>query len=311
MNTILTVVDRFLKEWHYILCHTEDKWISLKKIVWLFICEVFCYHGLPQSIVSDQGSQFINRMWKSLLKQLDINPLISISHHLETDSQMEHFNQKIKTGLHLYVNHLLDNWVCWLPVVEFTDNNFVNRSIKIILFYFNKDFSFCMFFNPDTTKAVTVQEKLQIHSATEITRIINRILLVAHDNLTKAQGDMIKQINHWYCVKDFVVQDEVMVNTQNLVSNQSTKALNDKKHRPFRILQQFHFFYKLDVSSEWYATDTFHTSDLMRATDSRQPPLTGQRNPLPELAVINDENQTEWALEEILNLQYSEPSCCL
>ena len=52
-----------------------------------------------------------------------------------------------------------------------------------------------MSFNPDITKAATVQEKLQIHSVMEIARIMNRILLVAYDNLTKTQDDMIKQAN--------------------------------------------------------------------------------------------------------------------
>ena len=53
------------------------------------------------------------------------------------------------------------------------------------LFYLNKGFSFYMSFSSNITKAATVQEKLQIHSATEIAKIMNRILLVAHDNLTK------------------------------------------------------------------------------------------------------------------------------
>ena len=53
INAVFTVVDKFLKEWHYIPYHTEDKQTSSKKTVWLFIYEVFCYYGLPQSIVSD------------------------------------------------------------------------------------------------------------------------------------------------------------------------------------------------------------------------------------------------------------------
>ena len=160
MNVIFTVVDRFLKKWHYILCYTEDRWISLKKTVWLFIYEMFHYYNLLWSIVSDQGPQFISRMWKSLLKQLDINSLISISHHSETDSQTEHFNQKIKTELQLYVNHLQDNWVCWLSIIKFADNNAVNKFTEMTPFYLNKGFSLCMSFNPDITKTATMQKKL-------------------------------------------------------------------------------------------------------------------------------------------------------
>ena len=310
MNAILTIVDRLSKEQYYIPCCTGDKWTSLKETAWLFIHEVFYYHGLPQSIVSDQGPQFISRMWKSLLKQLGINPLISISHHPETDGQTEHFNQEVKIRLCLYMNHLQDNWVCWLPIVEFADNNAVNKSTKMTPFYFNKGFSPCMSFSSDTTKADTVQKKLQICSATEIARTMNMILLIAHDNLTKAQSDMVRQANCQHCVEDFVVEDEVMINIWNFVSDQPTKALDDKKCGPFRILQQFHFFYKLDIPPKWYIMDTFHASDLTRAADPKWPPFTGQRNPLPELAVINNKNQAEWVLDEILNSQYSGPGCC-
>ena len=147
---------------------------------------MFYYYNLPQSIVSDQGSQFISRMWKSLLKQLDISLLISISHHFETNSQTECFNQEIKTGLQFYVNHLQNNWVCWLLIIEFADNNAVNKFIKMTSFYLNKGFSPYISFNFDIMKTATVQEKLQICSVTKIIKIMNRILSVIYDNLIKA-----------------------------------------------------------------------------------------------------------------------------
>ena len=122
---------------------------------------------------------------------------------------------------------------------------------------------------------------------------------------------MVRQMNHQHHLENFAVEDKIMINIWNLVSDQPTRALNDKRCGPFRILQQFHSFYKLNVPPEWYATDTFHASNLTKATDPKQPPLTGQRNPPPEPAVINDKNQAEWVLEKILNLQYSGPDCCL
>ena len=250
-------------------------------------------------------------MWKSLLKQLSVKSLILISHYPETDSQTEHFNQKIKTGLQLYMNHLQNNWVCWLLIIKFINNNTVNKSIKMTSFYLNKGFNLCMFFSPDTTKAVTMQKKLQICSVIEIIKIMNRILLITCDNLTKAQSNMIRQVNCQCCLKNFAVENEVMINIWNLVSNWPTRTLNDKRHKPFRILQQFHFFYKLNVSFEWYVTDIFHVSDLIRAINPKWLLLTKQKNPLLKPAVINNENQTEWVLKEILNLWYSGPDCCL
>ena len=98
---------------------------------------------------------------------------------------------------------------------------------------------------------------------------MNGILLIAHDNLTKAQSNMIRQMNCQHHLKNFAVKNEVIINIQNLVSNQSTRALNDKKYELFRILQQFHFFYKLNILSEWYITDIFHASNLTRAIDPK------------------------------------------
>ena len=59
---------------------------------------------------------------------------------------------------------------------------------------------------------------------------------------------MIRQLNHQHHLKDFAVENEVIINTQNLVSDQSTRTLNDKRHESFRILQQFHSPYKLNFS---------------------------------------------------------------
>ena len=224
---------------------------------------------------------------------------------------MECFNQKVKIRLQLYVNHLQDNWICWLLIIEFTNNNAVNKSIKMTSFYLNKDFSLHIFFSSDITKTATVQEKLQICSAIEITKTMNRILSVTHDNLTKTQNDIIKQVNCWCCLENFTVENEIIINTQNLISDWSTKTLDDKRYKLFRILQQFHFFYKLDISFEWYTTNIFHVSNLTRATKPKQPPLTEQRNPLLKPAVINNKNQTEWVLEKILNSWYLRSDCHL
>ena len=76
-----------------------------------------------------------------------------------------------------------------------------------------------MFFSSDTTKTDTAQKKLQIHFTMKIAKIMNRILSIAYNNLTKAQSDIIRQINHLHYVENFVIKNEIMINTQNFVSN--------------------------------------------------------------------------------------------
>ena len=71
-----------------------------------------------------------------------------------------------------------------------------------------------------------------------------------------------------------MIEDEIMINIQNFVNDWFTKALNDKRHESFRILKQFHFFYKFDISSEWYTTDIFYANNLIKVADSKQSSFT-------------------------------------
>lgn len=58
-NAILTVIYKLTKERHYIPCSTEEG-TTTEATVELLINWVFRTHGLPSSIVSDRGPQFIS-----------------------------------------------------------------------------------------------------------------------------------------------------------------------------------------------------------------------------------------------------------
>ena len=54
-NSILMVVDRFSKETEFILCNKTATAVDTAK---LYLFHVWKDHGLPRTIVSDQGLQF-------------------------------------------------------------------------------------------------------------------------------------------------------------------------------------------------------------------------------------------------------------
>jgi len=77
-NTILMVVDWLTKMQHLVPCrHT----CTARDLATLYLIHVFGYHGLPLSIVSDCGAQFVSDFWKAFYELLGIETHLSTAYH--------------------------------------------------------------------------------------------------------------------------------------------------------------------------------------------------------------------------------------
>jgi hypothetical protein len=85
-DVIWVVVDYLTKLRHFAPCATV---IDAEGLAELFISNIFCLHGLPDTIVSDRGPQFASCFWKHLYNSLKIDPDLSTAFHPETDGQTE------------------------------------------------------------------------------------------------------------------------------------------------------------------------------------------------------------------------------
>lgn len=75
----------------------------------MFLRYVWCNHGLPNTIVSDRGRQFVSAFHDELCAQLKINPRFSTGYHPETDGQIENANAAIEQVLRAYTNYQQDD----------------------------------------------------------------------------------------------------------------------------------------------------------------------------------------------------------
>jgi hypothetical protein len=77
-DLIWVIVDRLTKVAHFLLVHTTDK---AQKYAELYIDRIVCLHGLPQTIVSDRGAQFVARFWEQLQESLGTKLIRSSAYH--------------------------------------------------------------------------------------------------------------------------------------------------------------------------------------------------------------------------------------
>ena len=85
-DVILVVCDRLSKITHFV---TTTKKISAEELARLFKDNVWKLHGLPESIVSDKGPQFVVELTKELNKILGIETKLSTVFHPQTDGLTE------------------------------------------------------------------------------------------------------------------------------------------------------------------------------------------------------------------------------
>ena len=96
----------------------------------LFRDNMWKLHGLPESIISDRGPQFVAELMQELNRMLGINSKMSMVFHPQTDGQTERVNQKLEQYLRMFINHRQEQQPEWLGTVEFTYNNKVHSSTR-------------------------------------------------------------------------------------------------------------------------------------------------------------------------------------
>jgi len=95
-DAILVVVDRLTKMEHFI--PTTER-TSIEGLARLFRDNVWKLHGLPDSIISDRGPQFVAGIMKGLNCILGIEMKLLIAFHPQTNGQTEKMNQELEQYL--------------------------------------------------------------------------------------------------------------------------------------------------------------------------------------------------------------------
>jgi hypothetical protein len=60
-DSISVIVDRLTKTAHFIAVHTT---YSVQQYVELYMDQIVCLHGIPKTIISDRGTQFVAHFWE-------------------------------------------------------------------------------------------------------------------------------------------------------------------------------------------------------------------------------------------------------
>lgn len=298
-DAIMVVVDRLSKEKVIVECMTTMTSAELAKIL---VKYVFCIHGLPDSIVSDRGPQFVSALWSAVCHRLRILINLSTAHHPESDGQTERANQDVARFLRVFVNINQDDWNEWLPMCQFALNTTISSTTGVTPFFANNAYHPRM--NFDAPKSPPAGASSAILTATlagnEYVKKMEDITQILRENMRAAQETQERNANKKKRPSPlYHVGDMVYLSSKNIVSERPSHKLDHRYYGPFKILSVHSHHCRLDLPHEMALIHPGKNYDMIIPGDGEG--LPGQTNPPPPSIGIDISGEQLWGVETILD----------
>jgi len=130
-DSIWVIVDCLMKSAHFLPVKTIYR---AQHYAELYISRILSLHGIPRTIISDRGTQFVARFLEHFHAALGTQLIRSSAYHSQTDGQTERINQILEDMLRACALTYSHKWDECLPLAEFSYNNSYQESIKMAPF---------------------------------------------------------------------------------------------------------------------------------------------------------------------------------
>ncbi len=91
---------------------------------------IICRHGVPETILSDRGTQFLSQLFRRLNKRLGLKTLTTSSHHPQTNSVAEKLNRFIANSLSILTSDDQRDWDNFLGCISLAYRVSVVEGVK-------------------------------------------------------------------------------------------------------------------------------------------------------------------------------------
>ncbi|KAL4147920.1 hypothetical protein QTP88_002247 [Uroleucon formosanum] len=92
-------------------------------IAYYFVTSFICIHGMPQNLISDQGTEFLNRIFSETCKLIGVKRINTSPYHPQANGALERSHRKLGEYLRHYVDADQQNWDTYIPYAMFVYNS--------------------------------------------------------------------------------------------------------------------------------------------------------------------------------------------
>jgi len=290
----MVITDRLSKAPIFEAMHEITAEATAKRLLWCLIR----YHGLPSAIVSDRGTQFVNRMWKRVCELLKIVHRLSTAFHPETDGSTERMNQTLESYLRAYTAYFQNDWYDLLPAAIIALSGRPAASTGMSPFFITHGYDL---------SPIQLQEGEHLRTEGVSMRAKGEALVArwkmateaAQAAMAMAQEEQERQANAQRRAADqFQIGDKVWLRLKNITTERPSKKL-DWVNAEYEVIEVIGT-HAVKLNTPPGIHPVFHVS-LVRRTAAD--PFPSQVQDDIEPPAITEEGSEEWRVEEILEVK--------
>lgn len=243
---VLVVVDRFSKQAHFIVV---PKTLDVKNFIYILWSRIFCYHGIPKSILSDQDILIMAPEFQEFCKSQGIKSITSSGGHAQTDGQSERTIETLTQIIRCYIQENPD-WPSYLPSVEMAYNSTVHDSTGHTPYEI-------VYGEKMITPSNTIPNELDIKSDRGLERIKKRKLIWDDvRNKLELNREKMKKYDK-NVLETYEIGDLVLLDRRGYWPGGPYQKTKDIYLGPFKVVKK--------VNQNAYVLDIYHT-DAKRRT---------------------------------------------
>jgi transposase InsO family protein len=264
--------------------------------------EWVAHHWLPDTIISDRGSQFVSEFWTELTHTFGIRRDLSTAEHPQTDGATERMNSAVETMLRQFVNWEQNDWALHLPAIQIAIKGRDSASTGVSPFFlqhgYNQD---PVNFAPNEDSALRRKKRTKPEEAARA--MADKFVLTmefAQAKMAEAQQEQEKYANkHRKESPRLRVGDKVWLQLGDSMRNKRPNKKLDHKNVKFEVIEANVNGNPLNVrlNTPPPAHNVFHV-DRLRLAENSYLPSQPRDDWQPEAILVDGEEEFE--VEEIM-----------
>lgn len=99
-----------------------------------YVTKIICKFGVTESLLTDQGTNFMSKVFTEVCKSLKIHKLHTTAYHPQSNGALERSHRTLAEYLRSYLNIDKLTWDEWIPYAMFTYNTSIHNTTKFTPF---------------------------------------------------------------------------------------------------------------------------------------------------------------------------------